>query len=70
MKTDRRDAEKLAQSYQAGDLTPVWVHKMTYCRKPAGKVAAAVAPELVGFIWAIGTLVESRLDDNSKARSA
>ena len=25
MKTDRRDAEKLAQSYQAGDLTPVWV---------------------------------------------
>ena len=25
VKTDRRDAEKLAQSYQAGDLTPVWV---------------------------------------------
>ena len=34
--------------------------KMTYCRKPAGKVAAAVAREMVGFIWAIGTLVESR----------
>jgi len=25
VKTDRRDAERLAQSYQAGDLTPVWV---------------------------------------------
>ena len=44
--------------------------RMTYCRKPAGKVAAAVARELVGFIWAIGTLVESRLDDDSKVRAA
>jgi transposase len=44
--------------------------KMTCCRKPAGKVAAAVARELVGFIWAIGTLVESRLDGNNKARPA
>jgi transposase len=79
VKTDRRDAEKLAQSYQAGDLTPVWVPtgvaeiawkaqerlhrkftRMTYCRKPAGKVTAAVAREMVGFIWAIGTLVESQ----------
>jgi transposase len=25
VKTDRRDARKLAQSYRAGDLTPVWV---------------------------------------------
>jgi transposase len=25
IKTDRRDAERLARSYQAGDLTPVWV---------------------------------------------
>lgn len=25
VKTDRRDAEKLAKSYRAGDLTPVWV---------------------------------------------
>ena len=25
MKTDRRDALKLARSYRAGDLTPVWV---------------------------------------------
>jgi transposase len=25
IKTDRRDAERLAQSYQNGDLTPVWV---------------------------------------------
>jgi transposase len=25
VKTDRRDARKLAQSYRSGDLTPVWV---------------------------------------------
>src|SRR5207237_5315217 len=25
VKTDRRDAQKLAQSYRSGDLTPVWV---------------------------------------------
>lgn len=25
VKTDRRDAMKLARSYRAGDLTPVWV---------------------------------------------
>jgi transposase len=25
IKTDRRDAEKLARSYRAGDLSPVWV---------------------------------------------
>src|SRR5258708_7129632 len=25
IKTDRRDAEKLASSYQAGDLTPIWI---------------------------------------------
>ena len=25
MKTDRRDAEKLARCYRAGDLTPIWV---------------------------------------------
>jgi transposase len=25
IKTDRRDAERLARSYQAGDLTPIWV---------------------------------------------
>ena len=25
VKTDRRDADKLARSYRAGDLTPVWV---------------------------------------------
>ena len=32
--------------------------KLTYHRKPAGKVATAVARELAGFIWAIGTAVE------------
>ena len=25
VKTDRRDAQKLARCYRAGDLTPVWV---------------------------------------------
>jgi transposase len=44
--------------------------RMTYCRKPAGKVAAAVARELVGFIWAIGTLVASQQIANNKARAA
>jgi transposase len=32
--------------------------KLTFHRKPTGKVATAVARELVGFIWAIGHLVE------------
>ena len=32
--------------------------KLTYHRKPPGKVATAVARELVGFIWAIGYEVE------------
>jgi transposase len=30
VKTDRRDAEKLAQSYQSGDLTPVWVPSLEH----------------------------------------
>jgi len=34
--------------------------KLTYHRKPAAKVATAVARELVGFIWAIGRLAEHR----------
>jgi transposase len=33
--------------------------KLMYHRKPAGKVATAVAREFVGFIWAIGRLTES-----------
>ena len=33
--------------------------KLTFHRKPAGKVATAVARELVGFVWAIGHLVET-----------
>jgi len=43
--------------------------KMTYCRKHPGKVASAVARELVGFVWAIGTLVESGLDGDRRARA-
>ena len=34
--------------------------KMMYSRKHAGVVAAAVARELVGFIWAIGRMVEAK----------
>jgi transposase len=34
--------------------------RLTFHRKPAGKVATAVARELVGFIWAIGRLAESQ----------
>ena len=33
--------------------------KLTFHRKPAGKVATAVARELVGFVWAIGYKVEA-----------
>jgi hypothetical protein len=33
--------------------------RLTYHRKPAGKVATAVAREFVGFIWAIGRLAEN-----------
>lgn len=32
--------------------------RLTYQRKPSGKVATAVARELVGFVWAIGRLAE------------
>jgi transposase len=34
--------------------------KLTFQSKPAGKVATAVARELVGFIWAIGHAVEAQ----------
>jgi transposase len=34
--------------------------KLTFHRKPAGKVATAVAREFVGFIWAIGRLTEDQ----------
>ena len=40
VKTDRRDATKLARSYRAGDLTPVW------CRTPRMRPCAIwCAPE-------------------------
>jgi transposase len=61
--------KKLLPSLPAGVAEIAWkaqerLHRkftrMTYCRKPAGKVAAAVAREMVGFVWAIGTLVESQ----------
>jgi transposase len=41
--------------------------KLTYHRKPPGKVATAVARELVGFIWAIGHLVETQMQAKAAA---
>lgn len=35
--------------------------RMMHQRKPSGKVATAVAREMVGFMWAIGTLVEGQV---------
>jgi transposase len=44
--------------------------KMTYRGKHAGTVATAVSRELVGFIWAIGTLAESQHVAKTKAQAA
>jgi transposase len=44
--------------------------KLTYRGKHAGTVATAVSRELVGFIWAIGTLAESQHVANTKAQAA
>jgi transposase len=44
--------------------------RMTFHRKHAGTVASAVARELVGFIWAIGTMVESQQVGKTKAQAA
>jgi transposase len=44
--------------------------RMTFHRKHAGTVASAVARELVGFIWAIGTMVESQHVAKTKAQAA
>ncbi len=49
VKTDRRDAVKLARSYRAGDLTPVWVpdaahealRDLVRARKPRRKISYA-----------------------------
>jgi len=43
---------------------------MTFHRKHAGTVASAVARELVGFIWAIGSMVESQQVAKTKAQAA
>ena len=43
VKTDRRDAEKLARCYRSGDLTPVWVpnaaHEARYPAACTGRLA-------------------------------
>jgi len=69
--------KKLLPTLPAGVAAIAWkaqerLHKkftrMTYRGKNAGTVVTAVARELAGFIWAIGTLVESQATtDNPKA---
>ena len=44
--------------------------KMIYRGKNAGTVATAVARELAGFVWAIGTLVESKQTADNKVQVA
>jgi hypothetical protein len=44
--------------------------RMTCHRKHADTVASAVALELVGFIWAIGSMVESQHVAKTKAQAA
>ena len=44
--------------------------RMTFHRKHAGTVASAVARELVGFIWAIGSMVESQHVAKTEAQAA
>jgi hypothetical protein len=50
--------------------TPQKFARMTFHRKHAGTVASAVARELVGFIWAIGSMVESQHIAKTKAQAA
>jgi transposase len=40
VKTDRRDAAKLARSYRAGDLTPVWVPNRTNSAHVTGSTSS------------------------------
>jgi len=39
VKTDRRDAEKLARSFRSGDLTAVWVPDQAHWRRRRGSAA-------------------------------
>jgi transposase len=71
--------KKLLPTLPAGVAEIAWkaqerLHKkftrMTFHRKHAGTVASAVARELVGFIWAIGSMVESQQVAKTKAQAA
>ena len=71
--------KKLLPTLPAGVAEIAWkaqerLHKkftrMTYRKKHAGTVVTAVARELVGFIWAIGTMVESQHAAKSRAHAA
>ena len=71
--------KRLLPTLPAGVAAIAWkaqerLHKkfarMTFHRKHAGTVASAVARELVGFIWAIGSMVESQQVAKTKAQAA
>jgi hypothetical protein len=71
--------KRLLPTLPAGVAAIAWkaqerLHKkfarMTFHRKHAGTVASAVARELVGFIWAIGSMVESQHVAKTKAQAA
>src|SRR5438132_7216401 len=72
VKTDRRDAAKLARSHRSDDLTAVWVpdegsealRDLVRAREAAKqdqlrKIITAVGRELLGFVWAIGIKAET-----------
>ena len=44
VKTDRRDAEKLAQCYQSGELTPVWVPTLVPLARSSTIRSSATVP--------------------------
>jgi hypothetical protein len=76
IKTDRRDARKLARSHRAGDLTAVWVRDAAHAAlRGVGKLVAedAVAEigsfgrELIGLLWSIAVRVESRQTEVRRA---
>jgi len=67
VKTDRRNAEKLARCYRAGELTAVWyrLHKRYQAFAIRGKnknqILTVLGRELLGFVWAIAVHTEAQL---------
>jgi len=71
VKTDRRDAEKLAQSYQSGDLTPVWVPTLEHeaLRDLVRQRAAAKADESRAKHRLVKHLLRRGLREPNEARA-